>query len=450
MINTIDEVYKVFTVYRRKNGVERRNVARFACIDNQLHILEDHFGFLKHLKEGPISRGTLKDIEHMMHSMHTEVVAESDIQEGNRLDLTPEEDLGPAGDPVLPMAAGAGAPQTDAQAVLAAGQILPRMERPASVFEYKRLGMDNPSVVEFQGHKVLLNGHVLEHEEVERIIRNVKEGVATLRYKRNELPAHIQKMEAVFEELVKIEPQLADSLGQMRGAVKAGHLPKTALQSMTRALFTDTLVPKMGNVKAYGDFLSRPRTGGVHVRIDGNDFGQINKIHSFEHGNKAITAMGGAIREALDETVGSKHGKSFRIGGDEFHLFVPSHEHAANFARAVRAKLEKIPPVGGTHALSISMGWGHNPDHAEQALIKAKTAKKQANYPHGQAKTHAYSGIPGSEGHVPVHEDYVPKNFLPPKKADVAPPEAQPAAPSATTPVKPLGNATLSQPSLKP
>ena len=170
--------------------------------------------------------------------------------------------------------------------------------------------------------------------------------------------------------------------------------------------------------------------------MDGNDFGAINKIHGFETGNKAISAMGGAIREAMDEAVGRAQGKVFRIGGDEFHAFVPSHEHAAQFARSVRQKLEAIPAVGGTHNLSLSLGFGHTPDHAELAMINAKGAKKAALYMIGKAKTHAASQVPGYEGQIPTGGDQLPLKPLPPPEPKPVPVQVvqpeQPSAPAKT------------------
>jgi GGDEF domain-containing protein len=192
----------------------------------------------------------------------------------------------------------------------------------------------------------------------------------------------------------------------------------------------------MGNKKAYADFLGRPKQG-VHIRMDGNDFGAINKLHGFETGNQAITAMGGAIREAMDEAVGAKHGKVFRIGGDEFHAFVPSHDHAAQFARAVRQKLEAIPAVGGTHNLSLSMGFGHTPDHAELAMINAKGAKKESYYPVGQAKTHAASQVPGFEGHIPLGPDQLNLKPIPQIHPETAAAAIQHVQPDLPKPVSP-------------
>ena len=50
----------------------------------------------------------------------------------------------------------------------------------------------------------------------------------------------------------------------------------------------------------------------------------------------------------------------------------------------------------------MSLGFGPTPQHAEQGLQAAKTAKKAAGAPLGQAKTHAASAMPGREGVIPV------------------------------------------------
>jgi hypothetical protein len=149
--------------------------------------------------------------------------------------------------------------------------------------------------------------------------------------------------------------------------------------------------------------------------------------------------MGTAIKEARDETVGTKHGKVFRIGGDEFTVHVPTHEHAAHFMRNLRQKLEAIPPVGGTHQLSVSAGIGTSPQQADQAQIQAKVAKKAAGYKPGMAKTHVYSAVPGHEGHIPMDPGQLP---ISPPPASVA---EKPAGGPATPPVAPAAPAAAPQ-----
>jgi hypothetical protein len=155
--------------------------------------------------------------------------------------------------------------------------------------------------------------------------------------------------------------------------------------------------------------------------MDGNQFGQINKLHGQLAGDQAIKAFGQAAREAMDEAVGRGPGGGkmfrhtdeqvlYRNGGDEFIANVPSHEHAAKFARLLSKKLQDIPAVGGTHKLSMSYGLGLDHETADKAQMLAKGQKyhdlerKQPKYPDGQVPNLAHSLVPGFEGPLPVHD----------------------------------------------
>jgi GGDEF domain-containing protein len=228
----------------------------------------------------------------------------------------------------------------------------------------------------------------------------------------------IRRQERALRSLVKMEPELRAALDHLRSkGVDPEHQ-----RTIMRRLFVDQMVPGMGNALSYNDFLTRPRDGGVHIRMDANDFGSINKQHGWETGNAAIKSVGEAIRSALDEVTDPdektdrenphdddpyQH-KLWRIGGDEFHAHVPDHDTAARFARAVRTKLESIAPINGTHGLSLSMGFGHDPSNAEAALLQAKAAKKASGYRQGFARSHAHSLVPGSSGAVPTAPDDLP------------------------------------------
>lgn len=258
-----------------------------------------------------------------------------------------------------------------------------------SVFDYHREGMPQPQELRLHGSSVFLDGHSISQSELKTIMANIGSGAATLRHKI-EPPS----------SLAKVEKHLFDALAQIRSAVKEGHVHPDAFTTLSKHLFTDTLVPAVGNKLAYKDFLSRPRQG-VHIRIDGNSMGDINKVHGFDVGNEAIVALFHAARQAMDEAVGRKHAKLFRIGGDEAHGFVQNPEQAAAFARAFRAKMEAIPAIKGTHNISASIGYGSSPQNAEEAMITAKTEKKNSGKPKGQEGTHVaahpefVAGAPG-------------------------------------------------------
>lgn len=398
---SLDHVKDVYEQQMGENGPVPQLIGRYMADPNgNVSILADYHGYLNGL-EGEDPK---KFVSTLNSSPYFRVVSRQEMLDGKHTDLLPEAEI-PEG-----------------------------TLRPASVFDYHHPLLEDPMKLDFQGGNMRLNGHHLSREEAERIMDNIRQGQAQIRY--NQTARSIQKMESVFEDLMKIEPHLEDALGQLRGAVQAGHVHPDVLRHLSREIFTDPMVQGIGNKKAYADFLSRPREG-VHIQLDGNDFGDINKKLSFEHGNQGIVGLGQAIREARDETTGAKHGKVFRIGGDEFAVHVPTHEHAAHFMRTLRGKLEAIPPIGGTHQLSVSAGIGHTPQSADQAQIQAKGAKKAAGYKIGMAKTHVYSAVPGHEGHIPMDKEQLhlsPPPVEPAEKPDGGP-ATPPVAPAAPAPV---------------
>lgn len=368
----LSNVYQIYRVHPHgDDDVHYQLIGKFMLTSDHFEVLEDHGGHLERLAKKPPAEIARAIHALASNSMYYRVVNMQDLTNGQHPELIRT-------------------------------QVAPPQLGPESIFEYHRQGMPEGQELEFHAGKAYLDGHLLQEQDLQLLLDNARAGHATIRYKQPEDP--MQKHEALFAELSKTSPQLEEALAAARAAVRAGHMDPKHLRTLSGEIFSDSMVPAMGNKRAYGDFLARPKQG-VHIRMDGNDFGGINKLHGFETGNQAITHMGGAIREAMDEAVGRKHGKLFRIGGDEFHAFVPSHEHAAHFARLVRNKLEAVPPVGGTHNLSLSMGFGHTPDHAELALINAKGAKKASGAAPGQAKTHAASQVPGFEGVIPTGPD---------------------------------------------
>lgn len=366
-------IYYVYSMHPHGDEVHRRLTGKFALDEHgQVHVLEDHAGMLDGIDKMPHNQAARK-IQSLQDSMYTEVVNMDDVASGQRPDLIdkiPSPNKGDVG----------GSPVE---------------------YLYHRIGMEQPQKLQFANGGAQLDGYQLSDIELGKMIENLRSQRATLG-RLQDMADKVTKNEEFFTGLAKADPELAGALGHVRSAVKAGTMHPDVLKTLTNHIFKDSMVPSMGNKKAYEDFVQRPRQGGVHVRLDGNDFGDINKKYGFEAGNQAITHMFGAVRSALDDSVGRKNAKSFRIGGDEGHVFLPSHQHAARFVRSLKQKLEAIPPVGGTHGLSMSVGVGTDPGNAEHALIQAKTAKKSSGYQMGQAKTHAYSAIPGMEGHLPT------------------------------------------------
>jgi diguanylate cyclase (GGDEF)-like protein len=221
------------------------------------------------------------------------------------------------------------------------------------------------------------------------------------------------------EPLAKAEPELYQHLAAIRAAS-----PESA-RFLAQRLFSDSMVKGVGNKLAFEDFLTRKR-GGVHVMLDGNDFGVINKKWGQSTGDEAIKAMGAAISRASR----ANKGKLFRVGGDEFRAHFDTPEQAYSFARNVRQELESLPPVRGEHFHSVSLGMGESPEHAENSLIQAKGAKKLRGYVPGQAQTHAHSLLPGAVGEVPVESappEVPPGLSKPPVKPGTSPMQLQTA-----------------------
>jgi GGDEF domain-containing protein len=368
------EPQQIFNVYRFEPGRDRHQLIG-AVLEHEgsLDVLSDYFGYLQQL-QGPRGQAIWKA---MGRNPYFQVVSREQLRQGLYPKLLDQE------------------PVPDNE---------PPIGKPGAVWEYTHplLG-PGPQVLEWKDGCGYLNGEGLQLSQVYQLLEYLRRGEAQIRYRRSPL----EKTQAKFQELEKVEPHLADALGKLRDAVRQGSVHPDVLKALSQEIFVDPMVQGVGNKKAFQDFLTRPRAG-VHVRMDGNDFGSINKIHSFEHGDHAIKAMGAAMRDAMDKTVGRGKGKLFRIGGDEFHAHVPDHAGAAAFARALRENLEAIPPVGGTHNLSVSMGFGPDADTADQASIQAKGAKKAQQYPIGQARTHVHSLMPGNEGAIPLDAE-VPK-----------------------------------------
>lgn len=366
-------IYYVFTFHPHEKGVHRRLTGKFALDEEgNVRVLEDHAGLL-HGMEHTDSDKVARKLQRLNDSMHTEIVSVDDITAGHRPDLIESVQQPEESD---------------------------HSNNP-TVYEYHRVGLEHPQQLKFQDGEASLDDYKLSDVELARMLENVRAQKASIKKLDDNIEAEdkMKKFEEMYASLAKADPKLAEALGHVRQSVKSGDIHPDVLRTLTNHIFKDTLVPSMGNRKSFEDFQSRPRKG-AHVSIDLNDFAAINKVHGQHVGDQAIKTAGTAIRNALDESVGRANGKAWHVSGDEFALHVPSHQHAAGFIRALKRHFDKIPPIGGTHSLSASVGVGESPEISNHALIQAKTAKKSAGYTSGQAKTHSYSAMPGFEGHL--------------------------------------------------
>lgn len=413
--------------------IRRHPAGRFLTAGNHVHLLEDYHGDLgNYLTEGPLDAQRQEQIAKLYGSHKFDVAPLDEIMNGSRPELW---------EPPAPQ----------------------KPTRPPSVFEYQRHDQDRPDLLEFKDGAAHLNGSRLTHEQARALMGHLKDGHALVRYSRG---AAIQKMEQVFERLFKADggnPEMAskvhEALGRLDELVKLGHLEPHHAEALRAHAFKDPMTGHvMGNKFAHTDFLNRADAkGGIHIVMDGNDFKSVNDKFGHEVGDQAIKSMGTAMREAMDESVGREHGKLFRVGGDEFAAHVPTHEHAAKFARTLRSKLEKLVPIQGTHKLSMGIGIGHSHEHADRALYEAKKQKYHAEtmndpdsrnwvskYAKGAAPTFAHSLVPGFEGAIPLHDSQLhvtpppaPQPKPPPPAPVVHTPPAPTAQPSAPAPAAP-------------
>ncbi len=378
-----NDIHHVFHVVDKNGQKQYTPAGRFLVHEGAIHHLEDYYGHLaSHIPEGAIDDYTMsklgQQIADMTHASHKA------LRGGHHHHLIPIAQLDP-----LP----APAPQLQAHLEV----------KPPSVWHYTRAGHDQPHVLEAKEGKFLLDGNPLEHHEVSTILDNVRSKAGKIRYVKgvgSQAARQVAKMEKVFSSLRKSDMNADDAfahLDTMAGDEKS----KSALAVLRRHVFEDPMIPGLGNKLAYQQFAAK-NTPGATVVGDANFFKGINDDPALGHtvGDAAIKALGGAWRDASNEHGGKAH----RFGGDEFHAHFPTHEHAAQFARTLRGKLDAMPPVGGTRKLSMSIGIGHDFPSADRAVYAAK-AQKGTHTPSTVPSLLAHSLHAGHEGAIPLNAD---------------------------------------------
>lgn len=384
-----DDIHQVYLQAQHQGKESLHPAGRFLVHDGQVHHLEDYHGLLKdHVPEGVIDDYTLSKLSHPGPNM--KIAGRRAIRGGHRLDVVPQAKLDPLPQPKEVQPA----------------EIKQHVEvRPPSVFHYTRVGHDQPHVLEVAKGKHMLDGNPLSDHEVAAILDNVRTKTAKLRYAKG--APSVAKMEKYYSDLKKEEgewdPQAALAhLSQLDPSEKTSN----AVAALRRHVFEDPMTG-LGNKYAHAQWLKAPRPG-VHLALDANNFKSINDTYGHEAGDQAIKAYGNAIRDALNEVAppGKEGGSAHRIGGDEFQAHLPTPHHAERFARALRSRLEAVPPLGGTHKLSMSVGTGADPRAADMALYQAKN-QKMGHTVHTIPHVLYHSFIPGHEGPM-MHEPVAP------------------------------------------
>ena len=239
---------------------------------------------------------------------------------------------------------------------------------------------------------------------------------------------NLEQFLKTFKDLAKAdEPSLQDALRVLRST----H-PRHA-DTIARTIYGDSVIPSMGNKKAYNDFMSRPRKG-VFLHADLSDFGALNKLGSkgYSTGDEAIKKFGDIATKLSRE----HRGKAHHLSGDEFRFHFEKPEQAMGFAHKLKSALENTPKIDNKFNLAAAMGMGANPEHAEKSLVEAKGmlgpmvgGKRQNKHAVGETPT-------------TIHDQYA-RDLMTAPKDMVNPLGESKTAPKATasTPVAPKANA---------
>ena len=404
-----------------------RRAGRILFHSNQVHVLEDYYGLLAHIPEGPITQATIDSINSC--GWPIKMISEGAVLAGDHLDMVPERKLD--------------TPIYHQNVTL--DQINEAQSLPAkSSFHYQRTGMDTPVVLESHSNgRCYYDGNPLQPKEIELILNNIRSGLATISHLNTSVAEQFAKAERIGFILMKNDfGTMPEEIEYFRKLVSANPTPEGQrhLDNMVAQYYIDPMMHenglKIGNKRARNDHLkANPNT--TVVGIDANNFKGINDTHGHLAGDKALVAYGRALRNAVDKVGG---GKLFRHGGDEFEVHFPSPDHAHQFARHLRTELDAIPHVGGTHKLSMSMGIGKNPEEADQALYEAK--KQKAG--------HSLTSIPSVLAHS-LHSSK--PGVVPTAEVSTGTPKAAAPAPVKNTPApapKPATPASLPKPDPKP
>lgn len=165
---------------------------------------------------------------------------------------------------------------------------------------------------------------------------------------------------------------------ELTRAVVSGQMPARVERVFRRLVFGDKMIPSIGNKYAFEEFLNKGKSG-VYCVIDINSFKQVNDMYGHEVGDEVIIKLGKAIRGASTDYHKStnRRSKVFRIGGDEFVVFLESIIGYQEFFSILHRYVFALDLVKNNHRISISVGCGSTYSIADSYLLKAKEIKSE-------------------------------------------------------------------------
>lgn len=191
--------------------------------------------------------------------------------------------------------------------------------------------------------------------------------------------------------------------GALLGAVTALSYYAPAVSRLRRALETDGLTG-LGNRHALATHAASAAAGAAVMLLDLDGFKPINDVHGHAAGDQALTEFARRLRAAA----AAAGGRAFRMGGDEFVVFVDLHPAAdpAAAARMYAAGLYsgvagRWPlPGGGAVDLRPSIGvTAGDPRRLPDLLAAADAAMFTAKRAAGGV---AYRPLPAPDGAAPA------------------------------------------------
>ena len=294
-----DDIYTVRQRHAGDAGLEHRPLGRVMVKDGQVHHLEDYEGHLEGMfPEGFVGDHHDKRLAALNSNPYMEVVPESEAATSRLHDEAPEADIPdpPKAKPIR-----------------------------QSVFEYTRPGFDKPHTLEMHGDNVVLDGQTLPPEERVKLLENLRNNVGTIRYRAQ-------------QPMVKMEQQFRHMQTLSKSAEKKD-----------KSIYEDPQIKGMGNQYAWNEFTISPEPGVV-MNLGVHGLEPIIDEFGSKQGDESIKQVGLALLRAAKGV--SKKAKVFRVG-KQFKVCVADDNEANTVARVARDELESLPPMGGTHPLSI-------------------------------------------------------------------------------------------------